>query len=103
MQIRRRYSSPLLPGQVSARLGKVDCSFVQRERNFTQTDLFKIIVACLFMAVLGLRCYVYLFMAVLGLRCYVDLSPAVASGDYSLLVECGLLTVAASLVAKHEL
>ena len=55
------------------------------------------------MAVLGLRCYVYLFMAVLGLRCYVDLSPAVASGDYSLLVECGLLTVAASLVAKHEL
>ena len=38
MQIRRRYSSPLLPGQVSARLGKVDCSFVQRERNFAQTE-----------------------------------------------------------------
>ena len=42
-------------------------------------------------------------MAVLGLRCSVDFSLAVASGDYSVVVEWGLLTAVASLVAKHEL
>ena len=35
---------------------------------------------------------IYLFLAVLGLRCYVGFSLAAASGDHSLVVVCGLLT-----------
>ena len=42
-------------------------------------------------------------MAVMGLRRSVDFSLAVASGDYSLVMEWGLLTAVVSLVAQHEL
>ena len=54
----------------------------------------------------------YLFLAVLGLRCYLDFSLLVVSegyslgavsGIYSLVAMQGLLTAVASLVAEHRL
>jgi len=42
-------------------------------------------------------------MAVLGLRCCEGFSLVMASGDYSLVAMCGLLTVVAPLVAGHRI
>ena len=44
--------------------------------------------------------FIYLFMVVLGLHCCSGFSLAAASGQYSLVVVCRLLTAAASLVAE---
>ena len=44
-----------------------------------------------------------LFLAVLGLRCGAGFSLVVASGGYSLVVVCRLLTAAASLPVEHGL
>ena len=38
--------------------------------------------------------FIYLFLAVLGLRCYMSFSVVVVSGGYSLAVSYGLLIVA---------
>ena len=45
--------------------------------------------------------FIYLFLAVLGLRCYMSFSVVVVSGGYSLAVSYGLLIVA--LVVQHGL
>ena len=45
----------------------------------------------------------YLFLSVLGLCCCVGFSSVAANGGYSLLAVCGLLTMAASLVAESGL
>ena len=47
--------------------------------------------------------FVCLFLAVLGLRCFEGFSLVPASRGYSLLVVHGLLIRVASLVAEHEL
>ena len=47
--------------------------------------------------------FIHLFLALLGLRCCVGLSLAADSRIYSLVAVCILLTVLASLVAKHRL
>ena len=47
--------------------------------------------------------FVCLFLAVLGLRCFEVFSLVPASRGYSLLVVHGLLIRVASLVAEHEL
>ena len=47
--------------------------------------------------------FIYLFMAVLGLLCWVGFSPAVASVFYSLVAMHRLLTGVASLVVEHRL
>ena len=47
-----------------------------------------------------LKQFVHLFLAVLGLGCCAGFSLVVASGGYSQVAMCGLLTVVASLVAK---
>jgi len=44
-----------------------------------------------------------LFLAVLGLRCGAGFSLVVASGGYSLVVACRLLTAVASLPVEHGL
>ena len=44
-----------------------------------------------------------LFLAVLDLRCYMWLSLVAASRGYSLVVVRGLLIVVASLVVEHRL
>ena len=43
--------------------------------------------------------FIYLFLVVLSLCCCMGFSLVVASGDFSLVVVCGLLNVVASLVA----
>ena len=45
----------------------------------------------------------YLFLAVLGLCCYVGFSLIVGSGDYSLVSMLELFTVLVSLVGKYGL
>ena len=45
--------------------------------------------------------FIYLFLVVLSLCCCMGFSRVVASGDSSLVVVCGLLSVVASLVAVH--
>ena len=46
--------------------------------------------------------FIYLLLAVLGLCCSTGFSLAVEDGGYSIVVVCGLLAVAASLV-EHRL
>ena len=50
-----------------------------------------------------LKIQFYLFMAVLGLFCYLDFSLVVASRAYFLVAVRGLLTAVASLVAEQGL
>ena len=45
--------------------------------------------------------FIYLFLAVLGLCCWVGFSLAVASGACSLIAVYGLLTEVASLTVEH--
>ena len=45
----------------------------------------------------------FFFPAMLGLCCCIGFSLIAASGGYSLVAVCGLLTVVASLVAEHGL
>ena len=47
--------------------------------------------------------FFFYLLAVLGLCCCTWVSLVLASGDYSLVVVCRLLTAVASLVAKHRL
>ena len=47
--------------------------------------------------------FVHLFLAVLRLHCCVGFSLVAASRDHSLVVVCGLLLAAASLVVEHKL
>ena len=47
--------------------------------------------------------FIYLFLAVLGLHCYMSFSLVVETGGYSLVAVRQLLTAAASLVAEHRL
>jgi len=44
-----------------------------------------------------------LFLAVLGLHCYVGFSLVVASRDYSPVAVLGLLVAVGSLIAEHRL
>ena len=46
--------------------------------------------------------FIYLFLAVLGLPCYLDFSLVVAGRGYSLVAH-GLLIAMSSLVAEHGL
>ena len=50
-----------------------------------------------------LKIQFYLFMAVLGLFCYLDFSLVVASRAYFLVAIRGLLTAVTSLVAEQGL
>ena len=50
-----------------------------------------------------LKIIIYLFLAVWGLCCCTGFSLVAASGGDSRVAMCGLLTVVASLVAKHRL
>ena len=45
--------------------------------------------------------FIYLFLAVLGLQCWVGFSLAAATGGYSLVLVHRLLMAVASLVAEH--
>ena len=47
--------------------------------------------------------FIYLFLAVLGLHCYMSFSLAVETGGYSLVVVHWLLIAVASLAAEHRL
>ena len=50
-----------------------------------------------------LKFFIHLFLAVLGLRCYMGFSLVAGSRGYALVAVCGLLIEVASLVAEHIL
>ena len=47
--------------------------------------------------------FMCLFLALLGLHCCAGFFSSCASGGYSLVVVCGLVTAVAALVAEHRL
>ena len=47
--------------------------------------------------------FIYLFLAVLGLRCFLGLALVAVSRGYSLVTTCRLLTAVSSLVVKQGL
>ena len=47
--------------------------------------------------------FIFLFLAVLGLHCYMGFSLVASGGGYSLAVVASLLTAVASLDAEHRL